>query len=415
MFCPECGTKNAPDAKFCENCGAKLIAPKPAAVTPAAQKIEKIAPKQQASKPEPEPTPVRPVEAEPVVPPVQPAMKQPAKSGGHKKAWLILLALVAIAAIGTGAYYLMQPKKSAQPDTTQTTKKTKKKSGVKLYDTAWTITKADRLDTYLADYGDDEDVTYQAIFASTSESLSGHSLSRFIDKAEPVVVSGKSRPVTWFKDADSGHKGAVNVVAAYLNSDDEVLRVFADMDGAAKSLIVKEQGDHLAMTVAPTDDITKAFEKIHAGEKVSVADNKVAPRWSEDQTDSLSSFMSDWEDSMNQDYTGTYDNGSITIDHVEYPAAFKDGSYKKYFTVNGNSVDLKWAPKADTTAEYQVVAAAIYKGVQGGQSREIVYLYVLHNGTPDVLVNQDLNTSRRNFTSSQNHDLQAGFQQIAAE
>ncbi|MCT3027093.1 DUF4767 domain-containing protein [Pediococcus parvulus] len=43
----------------------------------------------------------------------------------------------------------------------------------------------------------------------------------------------------------------------------------------------------------------------------------------------------------------------------------------------------------------------------------IAYLYVFHNGEPDVLVSQDIDSEVRNFTSSRNQDLQNGFAKIA--
>lgn len=138
-----------------------------------------------------------------------------------------------------------------------------------------------------------------------------------------------------------------------------------------------------------------------------------AALWSTDKTDNLSAFMSTWQDTMNQSYEGTYDGQSVDDDDVILPDDIENGDYKDKITVDDNQVTLKWTPKANTDAEYQVVAAAVYDHEKDGEEEIIAYLYVFHNGDPDVLVSQDVDSNVHNFTSSRNQDLQNGFAKVA--
>lgn len=140
----------------------------------------------------------------------------------------------------------------------------------------------------------------------------------------------------------------------------------------------------------------------------SSSTTKTAAKWSTAKMSELSSFMSTWQDTMNQSYAGTYDGQSVSVDGLDLPTDIRDNNYQDKITVNGNAVKLTWTTKANTDANYQVVAAAAY---QHG-TQVIIYLYVFHDGSPDVLVSQDTNTTY-NFTSSANTDLQNGFAKIA--
>lgn len=140
----------------------------------------------------------------------------------------------------------------------------------------------------------------------------------------------------------------------------------------------------------------------------SSSTTKTAAKWSTAKMSELSSFMSTWQDTMNQSYAGTYDGQSVSVDGLDLPTDIRDNNYQNKITVNGNAVKLTWTTKANMDANYQVVAAAAY---QHG-TQVIIYLYVFHDGSPDVLVSQDTNTTY-NFTSSANTDLQNGFAKIA--
>ncbi|ERL44095.1 hypothetical protein N644_1722 [Lactiplantibacillus paraplantarum] len=145
--------------------------------------------------------------------------------------------------------------------------------------------------------------------------------------------------------------------------------------------------------------------------KASASTTTQPALWSATKSSELASFMSSWQDTMNQSYEGTYDGQSVTVGTLSLPADIKHNQYQDKITVNGDKVKLKWTASADTAAKYQVVAAATDLNASSGV---ITYLYVFHNGSPDVLVSQDgADTTTFNFTSSQNTDLQDGFAKIA--
>ena len=85
MFCPECGTKNADDGRFCENCGAKLEHPQ----TSPAQSVQ------------PNTNQAQPQVAPATIP------KPPRKPMPLAAKLIIILVLVLIAA-GTGGYFVLK-------------------------------------------------------------------------------------------------------------------------------------------------------------------------------------------------------------------------------------------------------------------------------------------------------------------
>lgn len=137
--------------------------------------------------------------------------------------------------------------------------------------------------------------------------------------------------------------------------------------------------------------------------------------WSTSKNSELSDFMSSWQEGMNQSYLGTYNGQSVKMNGVTLPKDIKNGNYHNQITVNGNDATLKWTTKANTDAEYQVVAASVYSHEEDGQNKMIAYLYVFDNQQPEVLVSQDADSSVMNFTPTENQDLQDGFAGIANE
>ncbi|MGJ3789389.1 DUF4767 domain-containing protein [Lactiplantibacillus argentoratensis] len=164
-----------------------------------------------------------------------------------------------------------------------------------------------------------------------------------------------------------------------------------------------------AKSSSQTADSTEAASSSSSASSASTATQ--AALWSTTKSSELASFMSSWEDTMNQSYEGTYDGQSVTVGELSLPADIKNNQYQDKITVNGDALKLKWTTTADTDVKYQVVAAATDPNASSGV---ITYLYVFHNGSPDVLVSQDsADATTFNFTSSQNTDLQDGFAKIA--
>ncbi|GAB5060894.1 zinc ribbon domain-containing protein [Lactiplantibacillus plantarum] len=175
----------------------------------------------------------------------------------------------------------------------------------------------------------------------------------------------------------------------------------------------QRQSNSTATTTAKSSSRTATSEKAESSSssKASASTATQTALWSTTKSSELASFMSSWQDTMNQSYEGTYDGQSVTIGELNLPSDIKNNQYQDKITVNGDAVKLKWTTAADTDAKYQVVAAATDPNASSGV---ITYLYVFHNGSPDVLVSQDSATATTfNFTSSQNTDLQDGFAKIA--
>ena len=105
--------------------------------------------------------------------------------------------------------------------------------------------------------------------------------------------------------------------------------------------------------------------------------------WTKKQDAKLAAFISDWQQTMGQSYTGTNSGSSVTFQGVTLPDYLSTG------TVYVN---------------HRVVAA--YAGTQ------YLYLFTFHQQTPEVLVTSQAASDRVNFKVTENAQLISGFQNI---
>ena len=106
---------------------------------------------------------------------------------------------------------------------------------------------------------------------------------------------------------------------------------------------------------------------------------------------------------MGQTYTGTNTNASVSFGGVSFPDYLSKGQ----IYVNQQEVSMQWTRSEKSDSEYKVVA--VYTGDQ------YMYLFTFHNGQPEVLVTSQSASNGMNFKVTENADLVAEFQKVAAE
>ncbi len=114
----------------------------------------------------------------------------------------------------------------------------------------------------------------------------------------------------------------------------------------------------------------------------------------------MAAFISDWQQTMGQSYTGTNSGSSVTFQGVTLPDYLSTGTVY----VNQQPVTMKWTTNKKDGSDYQVVAA--YAGTQ------YLYLFTFHQQTPEVLVTSQAASDGVNFKVTENAQLVNGFQNI---
>ncbi|MFV5782897.1 DUF4767 domain-containing protein [Pediococcus acidilactici] len=122
--------------------------------------------------------------------------------------------------------------------------------------------------------------------------------------------------------------------------------------------------------------------------------------WTKKQDAKLAAFISDWQQTMGQSYTGTNSGSSVTFQGVTLPDYLSTGTVY----VNQQPVTMKWTTNKKDGSDYQVVAA--YAGTQ------YLYLFTFHQQTPEVLVTSQAASDGVNFKVTENAQLVNGFQNI---
>lgn len=125
--------------------------------------------------------------------------------------------------------------------------------------------------------------------------------------------------------------------------------------------------------------------------------------WTDKQDSELAAFISSWQQTMGQTYTGTNANASVSFGGVSFPDYLSKGQ----IYVNQQEVSMQWTRSEKADSEYKVVA--VYTGDQ------YMYLFTFHNGQPEVLVTSQSASDGMNFKVTENADLVAEFQKVAAE
>lgn len=156
--------------------------------------------------------------------------------------------------------------------------------------------------------------------------------------------------------------------------------------------------------VIKVEEGKSSSSKAHSSSKKTKKTKKTEKKiWTDKQDSELAAFISSWQQTMGQTYTGTNANASVSFGGVSFPDYLSKGQ----IYVNQQEVSMQWTRSEKADSEYKVVA--VYTGDQ------YMYLFTFHNGQPEVLVTSQSASNGMNFKVTENADLVAEFQKVAAE
>ncbi|WKF71012.1 DUF4767 domain-containing protein [Pediococcus pentosaceus] len=156
--------------------------------------------------------------------------------------------------------------------------------------------------------------------------------------------------------------------------------------------------------VIKVEEGKSSSSKAHSSSKKAKKTKKTEKKiWTDKQDSELAAFISSWQQTMGQTYTGTNANASVSFGGVSFPDYLSKGQ----IYVNQQEVSMQWTRSEKADSEYKVVA--VYTGDQ------YMYLFTFHNGQPEVLVTSQSASNGMNFKVTENADLVAEFQKVAAE
>ncbi|PWG00577.1 DUF4767 domain-containing protein [Levilactobacillus bambusae] len=129
--------------------------------------------------------------------------------------------------------------------------------------------------------------------------------------------------------------------------------------------------------------------------------------WNAAKDQQLTQFMSQWGQTMDQDYD-KYDGRQElkTSTGTEYPSGLTK------VTVQGQQASIGWSENGVGKYDYNVVAIYNHDGTKPPLPNHITYFFAFHNGQPIILVDQSRDGTP-DLGTTQNAKLKAGFNSIA--
>lgn len=153
----------------------------------------------------------------------------------------------------------------------------------------------------------------------------------------------------------------------------------------------------------------EAVPKKEVAETKTTAEETVTPKWNPQKKAELAAFMASWGTTMGQNYREYYPGNEVSFYGTYYPSVLNNNTY--------DGVPIQWSYDGMTANTHNVVG--IYSDIDTAVPRKEMgnhlYLFVLYNGQPSVLItmqNQGNNENVLYFDQTQNADLMNGFAQI---
>ncbi|WP_461213929.1 DUF4767 domain-containing protein [Lacticaseibacillus sp. GG6-2] len=138
---------------------------------------------------------------------------------------------------------------------------------------AWSSAKAQRLETFMGEFGVKMQQNYTAVTTKTSTSWNDIDLSTYIRQNKRVRFGDKATKVNWLPKATAGSTTAANIVAVDADDADKILYLFeVTADGTAHVWVSETGLDDglLQMKETTNHDLTSGFKQIVAGKTPSL-------------------------------------------------------------------------------------------------------------------------------------------------
>lgn len=155
------------------------------------------------------------------------------------------------------------------------------------------------------------------------------------------------------------------------------------------------------------DEPKKDDSKKESGEKEESND-----LWNSSKADNLKRFMSDFSQTMGQDYKEYSQSKDVDLYGIKLPSEVLKGKWK--MAVDNQPVQLEWSKTGKGKSQYQLVAVYSDAETQPNMEKH-VYFFTIEDGQPKVMItqqNQGNEESYLHFKESQNADLNDSFQSI---
>lgn len=137
----------------------------------------------------------------------------------------------------------------------------------------WDDGKTASLNDYMAQFGTVMKQSYTRIGRSTSADWFGTSLADYITSKQKLVLDGATMTTKWLPQSGRGVKDQLNVLAVYLDSQNDILYLFVNRNNAVRVYVSQKRPDDnglINIQETANTSLTAAFQAI-AGGKSPVA------------------------------------------------------------------------------------------------------------------------------------------------
>lgn len=187
---------------------------------------------------------------------------------------------------------------------------------------------------------------------------------------------------------------------------DEVINV----SNGSKKMIEYAKQEKETIRNIETDDKTEKTKTSDTNE-VETKETKETI-WDTSKGDSLRNFMTQFSQTMNQEYKEYNQTTNVDLYGVKLPNDVLDGQW--IMAIDEQPVQVQWSETGEGKSSYQLVAVYSDADTQPYLQKH-VYFFIIENGSPKVFVTQQNQGNDKNylyFSQSKNEELNNGFEQV---
>lgn len=140
--------------------------------------------------------------------------------------------------------------------------------------------------------------------------------------------------------------------------------------------------------------------------------------WNDDKAQSLSSFMVDWGETMDQKYKEYSEGNNVDWYGTQIPDVLV-GEDKSWTTMlDEEPVHFEWSEDGEASEDNYALVAVYSDADSQGYMDQHLYFFTIHEGEPKVLVSKQNQGNAENnfyFWETDNQELKDGFSSIVNE
>lgn len=198
-----------------------------------------------------------------------------------KRSWLMLVGtLVLLSGCGAGTKQAASSSTSTKSSQKQSSSKStssktssNKSSSASSSSTktlAWSATQNQRLLDFMTTFGSQMNQAYTEWQVNAAPQWFGLDLAQYYGDHPEVTLNGAKQTVNWMPTAGQFSQDAANIVAAYVDTHDTILYLFAIMpDGTGQAWVVQQAGMPATVKQTSNQQVSSAFTTIVNGQTPS--------------------------------------------------------------------------------------------------------------------------------------------------